>query len=312
MPTPQSSATHFETSSSSGKPVLGFIGMGLMGVPMTTRLLQAGFEVNVWIRNPDKLQQPARLGASPCTDLQALVRGSDIIMLCVSDTDAVKHIVEGPRGLKAFVKPGTIIVDFSSISPDATRDLADQLLNQCGAQWVDAPVSGGVSGAETGSLAIMAGGPEATIDAIRPILSHLSQRVTRMGQVGSGQTTKICNQMLVSCNLMVMAEVMAMAEKAGVDTHKIPQALKGGFADSLPLQLTGSRMADKDFEPVKWHVKTLLKDLDLSANLARQSNANTPMSQLARELMQQHANGGNQDKDPATLVELYSSGCHAP
>ncbi len=172
--------------------------------------------------------------------------------------------------------------------------------------WVDSPVSGGVAGAEQGTLAIMAGGPEAVIDRLRPVLAPLSQRVTRMGDVGAGQVTKICNQMIVSCNVLVMAEVMALAEKSGVDATAIPQALKGGFADSIPLQLTGPRMADRDFDPVKWHVKTLLKDLDMANDLARTMRSAIPMAGLGAELMRMHASQGNAERDPCTLVTMYT------
>jgi len=154
-------------------------------------------------------------------------------------------------------------------------------------------------------LVVMAGGDEAVIDRLRPVLSAVSQRVTRMGPVGSGQVTKICNQMLVSCNVLVMAEVMALAEQAGVASDCIPAALAGGFADSLPLQLTGPRMASREFDPVKWHVKTLLKDLDMANALASGVSSSVPMTGLAAELMRQHASRGNRDRDPATLVELY-------
>jgi 3-hydroxyisobutyrate dehydrogenase len=126
-----------------------------------------------------------------------------------------------------------------------------------------------------------------------------------MGPVGSGQVTKICNQMIVSCNVLVMAEVMAMAESAGVDSAQIPAALKGGFADSIPLQLTGPRMANRDFEEVKWHVKTLLKDLDMANHLAKTLQSSIPMAGLGAELMRLHGSKGNMDSDPCTLIEQY-------
>jgi 3-hydroxyisobutyrate dehydrogenase len=129
-----------------------------------------------------------------------------------------------------------------------------------------------------------------------------------MGDVGAGQVTKICNQMIVSCNVLVMAEVMALAEKSGVDSALIPQALQGGFADSIPLQLTGPRMAQRDYEPVKWHVKTLLKDLDMANTLAKNKLSSVPMAGLGAELMRQHASKGFNESDPCTLIELYQAG----
>lgn len=285
---------------------IGFIGMGLMGVPMTLRLLKAGFPVSVWNRNPVKTSIPEGAGARVASSVSDLVAASDVVMLCVSDTAAVESVVFGADGIAACARPGQILVDFSSIDPDATRQMAQRLQVQSGMHWVDAPVSGGVAGAEQGTLAIMAGGDITTIECLKPVLAPLSQRVTRMGPVGAGQVTKICNQMLVSCNVLVMAEVMALAEKAGVDAGQIPAALKGGFADSTPLQLTGPRMAGRDFEPVRWHVKTLLKDLDMANQLGKNLSAAVPMAGLGAELMRLHAGKGFADADPCTLINLYA------
>ncbi|MFP6845884.1 MAG: NAD(P)-dependent oxidoreductase [Thalassolituus sp.] len=287
------------------QPTIGFIGMGLMGVPMTLRLLGAGYEVRVWNRSIDKCAGVVSAGAILTDKLDDLVRHSDIVMLCVTDTAAVSDIVFGEAGVANSARAGQVLVDFSSIEPQATRMMADRLYTTSGCIWIDAPVSGGVAGAEQGTLAIMAGGPEDVLATIRPVLAPLSQRVTRVGDVGSGQVTKICNQMLVSCNVLVMAEVMALAEKAGVDAEQIPVALKGGFADSIPLQLTGPRMAKRDFDEVKWHVKTLLKDLDMANNLAKIMNSSAPMVGLGAELMRLHASQGNAERDPCTLVSMY-------
>lgn len=276
-----------------------------MGVPMSLRLLQAGHHVVVWNRSPGKVAELAEQGAGVADSVGQLVNQVDIIMLCVSDTYAVESVVLGEGGVLEHITHHQIVVDFSSIDPASTRTLS-ALLEQKGAAWVDAPVSGGVAGAESGQLVVMAGGEASIIDSLRPVLNAVSQRVTHMGPVGAGQVTKICNQMLVSCNVLVMAEVMALAEKSGVSADRIPTALAGGFADSLPLQLTGPRMANREYNPVKWHVKTLLKDLDMASMLAKNMTSSAPMSSLAAELMRQHASKGNQDSDPSTLVELYT------
>ena len=197
---------------------LGFVGMGLMGVPMTQRLLNAGFEVNVWNRDPDKLKDNRLTQAYHARTLKELVYKSDIVMTCVTDTDAVEAVVFADDGIAEHLQAGQLLIDFSSIAPEKTREFSQQLQQTCDALWIDAPVSGGVAGAEAGTLAVMAGGPAEIIDALQPVLSPLSQSVTRMGETGSGQATKICNQILVSCNIAVMAEVLAMAEKAGVDS----------------------------------------------------------------------------------------------
>ena len=285
---------------------IGFIGMGLMGIPMSCRLLTAGYTVSVWNRNPQKTHTPASQGAQVVSSIAQLCNDADIIMLCVSDTAAVQEIVLNSGGLLENLTAGKIIIDFSSIDPAATRELAMQVANKS-CSWLDTPVSGGVAGAEQGTLAIMAGGNAAILDSVRPILQTLSQSITRMGDVGTGQVTKICNQMIVSCNVLVMAEVMALAEKSGVDSRQIPQALKGGFADSIPLQLTGPRMAQRDYNPIKWHVKTLLKDLDMANTLAKNNLSAVPMAGLGAELMRQHASKGFNDSDPCTLIEMYQT-----
>jgi 3-hydroxyisobutyrate dehydrogenase len=286
---------------------IGLIGMGLMGIPMSCRLLTAGYSVSVWNRNPEKTQTPASQGAQVALTIAQLCNDVDIIMLCVSDTAAVQEIVLANDGLLENITAGKIIIDFSSIDPEATRELATHVANKS-CSWLDTPVSGGVAGAEQGTLAIMAGGDAQVLDSVRPILQVLSQSITRMGDVGAGQVTKICNQMIVSCNVLVMAEVIALAEKSGVDSRQIPQALKGGFADSIPLQLTGPRMAQRDYDPVKWHVKTLLKDLDMANALAKNNTSAVPMVGLGAELMRQHASKGFNDSDPCTLIEMYQNG----
>ena len=287
---------------------VGFIGIGLMGLPMCQRLLAASIPLTVWNRNLNKCQPLVELGAKQADTIEQLVQDIDVIMLCVSNTQAVQDVAQT---LIPHLRQGQIIVDFSSISPDATQALAKEVAN-AGVSWVDCPVSGGVAGAQAGTLAMMAGGDETTVASLEPLLLNLGQRLTYMGKSGAGQTTKICNQMIVSCNVLVIAEVMAMAKRAGVDASQIPLALTGGFADSTPLQLTGSRMATQDFDDVKWHVKTLLKDLDMAGDLSKALSSATPMAGLGAQLMRQHASNGFAEQDPATLVTLYEAMLNSP
>jgi 3-hydroxyisobutyrate dehydrogenase len=284
--------------------ILGFIGIGLMGKPMTLRLLNAGNKVYVWNRSPEKLQAVTEAGAIACSSVAELVKAVDVIILCLADTEVVESIVRNDIAING--SSGKLLIDLSSIHPENTKQLASLLRKQCGMGWVDAPVSGGVTGAEQGNLAIMAGGSEADIAVAREVLAPLYRQLTHMGEVGSGQITKICNQMIVSCNVMVIAEMMALAKQAGVDAAKIPQALAGGFADSKPLQITGTEMALEQFEPVKWRVKTLLKDLNMAVDIAKQCGNAVPMSGLAIQLMQLHCSHGFLEQDPSTLIKLYS------
>lgn len=230
-------------------------------------------------------------------------------MLCLANTEVVREVVFGPGGIVEGARPGQLLVDFSSQEPAATREMAAELEARTGMRWVDAPVSGGTPGAEAGTLAIMAGGREEDVERVRPVLAHLGQRLTRMGEVGAGQVTKVCNQMIVACNALVIAEVVALAERSGVDASLIASALAGGFADSKPLQILAPQMAASQFEPIKWHVRTLLKDLDTAVKLSREQGSATPMSGLAAQLMRLHGSQGNLECDPATLVELLREQC---
>ncbi|MGH8556887.1 MAG: NAD(P)-dependent oxidoreductase [Methylococcales bacterium] len=288
------------------KETLGFIGIGLMGKPMTLRLLGAGYRVTVWNRSREKLQSVIDAGASEAASIAQLTAQSEVILLSLADSAAVEAVVFGEAGIAENGSANKLIVDLSSIDPGATRRFAGDLYNRCGMHWVDSPVSGGVAGAEQGTLVIMAGGDQADILRIEPILRPLSQRLSHMGNIGAGQVTKICNQTIVSCNAMVIAEMIALAKQSGVDAEKIPDALAGGFADSKPLQILGPEMATETFEPIEWRVKTLLKDLNMAVDLARSQGRSIPMSGLAAQLMQLHASNDYLEQDPSTLIKMYS------
>ncbi|MBF7729316.1 NAD(P)-dependent oxidoreductase [Pseudomonas sp. N040] len=286
-------------------PSLAFAGLGLMGLPMCRRLLAAGFPLTVWNRSADKCLPLLEQGAWRVGTPGELCAAAEVVMLCLADTKAVAEVVFGPDGLAANGRPGQLLVDFSSLDPQRTREMAAELEARCGMRWVDAPVSGGVQGAAAGSLAIMAGGAFEDVERLRPLLAHLGQRVTHMGAVGAGQVSKLCNQMIVACNALVIAEAVALAERSGVDARLLADALAGGFADSKPLQILAPQMAERRFEPVKWHVRTLLKDLDGAVRLSRSSGTATPMSGLAAQLMRLHGQQGALEKDPSTLIELF-------
>jgi 3-hydroxyisobutyrate dehydrogenase len=285
-------------------PALGFAGIGLMGLPMCRRLLAAGYPLTVWNRNPAKCAPLVEAGARQVATPAELCRHAEVVMLCLADTSVVREVVFGKSGIAEGAKKDQLLVDFSSLEPTATREMATEL-GKTGMGWLDAPVSGGVVGAEAGSLAIMVGGTVADLERVKPVLLSLGQRVTHMGAVGAGQVTKACNQMIVACNVLVIAEVVALAERSGVDASLIAEALAGGFADSRPLQFLAPQMAESRFEPVKWHVRTLLKDLDTAVKFSREQGSATPISGLAAQLMRLHGGQGFLEKDPSTLVQLY-------
>jgi len=293
-------------------PSLGFAGIGLMGLPMCRRLLAAGYPLAVWNRNPDKCKPLVEAGARQVASPAELCQHADVVMLCLADTAVVREVVFGPAGIVEGARKGQLLVDFSSLEPNATREMAADLAGRTGMGWLDTPVSGGVVGAEAASLAIMVGGDTQDLERVRPVLLSLGQRVTHMGGVGAGQVTKACNQMIVACNALVIAEVVALAERSGVDASLIAEALAGGFADSRPLQFLAPQMAENRFEPVKWHVRTLLKDLDAAVKFSREQGSSTPISGLAAQLMRLHGSQGFLEKDPSTLVQMYREPDSAP
>ncbi|MGQ7247061.1 NAD(P)-dependent oxidoreductase [Halomonas sp. V046] len=287
-------------------PRLGFIGIGLMGDPITRRLSQAGFPVTLWNRSAAKAATvAAATDARVAGSIGELVESVDVIMLCLANTQVVRDVVLGDGGIAEHARAGQRLIDLSSSDPAATRDIAEALKARTGVGWVDAPVSGGVAGAEAGTLAIMCGGDTTDVDAARPLLAPLASRVTHMGEIGAGQVTKVCNQMLVGCAAAAIAEMVAMAEVSGVDAHRLCDALAGGFADSTPFRMLVPRMATRDFEAPSWHLRTLLKDLDTAVAHSQRITSATPMTGLAAQLLRAHHARGHGEKDPASLITAY-------
>ena len=263
---------------------LGYLGLGLMGFPMTRRLLNAGYEVAVWNRSAGKAAALVEAGAQPAASPREMATTATIVFMCVTDAAAVEKVVFGPDGLAASPGDGKLVVDFSSIHPDKARAIAARLKAANGMGWVDAPVSGGTKGAEEGTLAVMAGGDAADIERVRPYVLAMARRLTHMGPTGAGQTTKLCNQVIVGCAMAVLAEATRLATNAGIDAGRLPEALAGGFADSIPLQLFVPRMVRGIHSPPLGHIATMLKDLDTAADVARNTSSPVPMTTLAGQL----------------------------
>lgn len=276
---------------------IAFLGMGLMGTRMASRLLQAGYTVAVWNRSQHACEALIQQGATQL-ELDKIAQ-YPIILICLADDQAVQSVFDQ---IQPYLKAEQVIVDFSSLSVTATQQLA-QSAQQQQVTWIDSPVSGGTIGAEQGTLVIFAGGDEHTIQALEPIYTVLSQRVTRMGETGTGQATKICNQLIVAANSTLIAEAVALASQAGVDTTLLAPALAGGFADSKPFQILAPRMATHTFEPVQWKVQTLSKDLNNALKLAHSFNLNIPVAQKALLQLQAHQENGFADNDLATIIQ---------
>ena len=280
---------------------IAFLGMGLMGSRMATRLIQAGFSVAVWNRTASACDVLIDMGAT-ALELQDIGQ-YPVILTCLADDAAVQSVYDQ---IQAQLCAQQVIVDFSSLSVDQTKALAGQAqLHQV--QWIDSPVSGGTAGAEQGTLVIFAGGDLQTIQDLSLIYNVLSQRITRMGETGTGQATKICNQLIVAANSTLIAEAVALAAQAGVDTTLLAPALAGGFADSKPFQILTPRMATHTFEPVQWKVQTLSKDLNNAVQLAEQFNLKIPVAKQALSQLQSHQNKGYAEADLATVIQLVES-----
>ncbi|AXF43584.1 NAD(P)-dependent oxidoreductase [Acinetobacter johnsonii] len=275
---------------------IAFLGMGLMGSRMATRLLQAGFEVAVWNRTRSACDALIDLGATDLT-LQNIA-DYPVILTCLADDKAALSVYEQ---IEPFLTAKQVIIDFSSLSVEQTLSLAARA-EQKQVQWIDSPVSGGTIGAEQGTLVIFAGGDAQTIQDLSLIYNILSQRVTCMGNTGTGQATKICNQLIVAANSTLIAEAVALASKAGVDTRLLAPALAGGFADSKPFQILSPRMATHLFEPVQWKVQTLSKDLNNAVQLAAQHQLDIPVAARALQQLQVHQQQGYAEADLASVI----------
>ncbi len=286
---------------------LGYLGLGMMGFPMTRRLVDAGYDVTVWNRSSGKAAALVQAGAKLAGNPQDVAATANIIFMCLTDAAAVEEVVFGPDGLATVAGAGKLIVDFSSIHPDAARSIAARLKSANGMGWIDAPVSGGTMGAEQGTLAVMAGGDASDIERVRPYVLSMARRLTHMGPTGAGQTSKLCNQVIVGCAMAVLAEATRLAVNAGIDAKRLPEALAGGFADSIPLQLFVPRMAQGIHSPPLGHIATMLKDLDTVIDVARDTSSPVPMSALAAQLFRLAKAARGADADALEIYKLSAS-----
>lgn len=252
------------------KPQLGYIGLGIMGLPMARNLMDAGYPLTVWNRTPEKCQSLEQAGAvvadSPA-DLATL--GPAVIFINVTDTPDVEAILFGDDGLASTAKPGTIIVDHSTISPDATRDFAKRLAEQ-GVEFVDAPVSGGDIGAQQGTLSIMVGGRDEAVKKVMPMLQVVGKSIVHLGEPGLGQACKACNQVAGMVTLLGVCEAMALAKKSGLDLDKMIQVVGGGAAGSWQLTNLGPKIARGDHDP-GFMIDLVIKDLAIVLETAQRA-----------------------------------------
>ena len=286
---------------------LGYLGLGMMGFPMSRRLLNAGYDVAIWNRSAGKAKALIEAGATLAAKPQEVATSASIIFMCVTDAAAVENVVFGADGFATVPGAGKLVVDFSSIHPDKARAIATRLKTANGMSWVDAPVSGGTKGAEEGTLAVMAGGDAADIERIRPYVRAMARRLTHMGPTGAGQMTKLCNQVIVGCAMAVLAEATRLAVNSGIDAGKLPEALAGGFADSIPLQLFVPRMVQGIHSPPLGHIATMLKDLDTVGEVAHDTSTPVPMASLAAQLFRLAKAARGADVDALEIYKISAS-----
>ncbi len=275
---------------------IGFIGLGIMGRPMAGHLIKAGHALYSCINQTDAHPALLAAGLHVCESPKAVAEQSDVIITMLPDTPQVRTVLAGPQGVLEDIAPGKVIVDMSSISPAETRQLA-YAANDAGCEYLDAPVSGGQAGAESGSLTIMVGGNQQTFEQILPLLKIMGGNITRVGDVGTGQICKIANQIIVGLNIEAVAEALVFASRAGADPARVREALMGGFAASRVLEVHGDKMLRRQFEP-GFRIDLHRKDLNLAMNAARELGMSLPNSASTLQLFNSCAateNGGAQD-----------------
>jgi 2-hydroxy-3-oxopropionate reductase len=281
---------------------LGFVGAGIMGRPMAMNLIRAGYQLQVFSRQPQAatplIAEGATLAASPALAAQA----ADIIITMVSDTPDIEEVVLGNQGILNGAMAGSVVVDMSTISPSATRRIAATLQSR-GIEMLDAPVSGGEQGAICGSLSIMVGGKHAVFEQVLPVLSCLGDSITHIGDHGAGQVAKACNQLLVAQTIAAVAEVLHLARASKVAPDKVREALLGGFAYSKILEVHGKRMLDRHFAP-GFKAKLHLKDMHIALDAATELGIRLPGAELVMRHLATLVESGGGELDSAALVTL--------
>ena len=279
---------------------LGFIGLGVMGKPMATNLLKAGYPLTVWNRTRSKMDDLVKLGAAAGESPKDVAEKSDVVITIVSDSPDVEEVVLGPSGVIEGAKPGMILIDMSTISPTVTRKIAEKLVEK-GVKMLDAPVSGGDIGAKQGTLSIMVGGPKEAFDECLPILEVLGKRITYMGSNGMGQSTKLCNQVICVLNIEAVCEGLMLGAKLGLDLEKLLNVVTAGAAGSWMLSNLGPKMIKRDFEP-GFRISHQQKDLRLALTAAAEVNLPLPGTALVNQMFHSAEAEGLSAKGTQALI----------
>ena len=284
---------------------IGFIGLGTMGAPMARNLLKRGFALTVWGRRPEAIAPLVSAGAVAGESAADVASSSDIVMTMVTDTRAVEDVILGPRGVANGARSGVLVVDHSTIDPDATKRIAGELQAR-GIDMLDAPVSGGGAAADAGTLAIMVGGTGAALERATPALSCYGKSIVHIGPNGAGQVAKACNQICTIVNQLGAAEAMLLAERAGVDPRAVKEALMGGFAASRMLDLQAPKMIARDFEG-KVESRLHHKDIHIVLDLARSLGLELPASAAAADVLDRLQQRGGARHDSAEIFTVLET-----
>ena len=279
---------------------LGFIGLGIMGKPMAGHLLAGGHAVSVYDVNASSVHELVGKGATACASSKEVAAKSDIIIVMVPDTPDVEAVLFGADGVADGVRPGSIVVDMSSISPIATKEFARKLQEK-GVGMLDAPVSGGQVGAEKAILSIMVGGKPEIFEQIKPLFALMGKNIVHIGDNGAGQTCKVANQIAVAVTIAATAEALTFASKAGADPAKVREALMGGLASSRIMELLGERMIKRTFQP-GFRIRLHQKDLNLALQSARSLHMSIPSTAVAQEMFNAVAGRDGLDLDHSAMV----------
>lgn len=279
---------------------VGFIGLGTMGAAMAANIARGGFPLTVWNRTPGKAGPLLALGASEARHPAEVARSSDIVVICVADTPDVEAVVFGPDGLATGLAAGSLVIDCSTISPSATRTIAERLRTR-GVAFLDAPVSGGSEGARDGTLTIFVGGEASDLDRARPVLERLGRTITHVGPVGAGQVTKAVNQVMIAGIYLSVAEGIVLAIRAGLDPSIVVAALGGGAARSWVLENRSERMIVNDY-PLGFRVALHRKDLAIALDLARDVGAALPVAAWCEQVETALVATGHGDEDLSAVA----------
>ncbi|MBM3129551.1 MAG: 2-hydroxy-3-oxopropionate reductase [Chloroflexi bacterium] len=281
---------------------IGFIGLGIMGKPMSQHLLNAGFPLTVLDLNKSAVDELVAAGARAGTSPKDVAAQSDIVVTMLPDSPQVEEVILGKEGVLEGLRAGALVVDMSTILPSVARRVAQAARAQ-GADALDAPVSGGQVGAQNATLTIMVGGAQAAFDRAKPIFEKMGKNITLVGEAGAGQITKAANQIIVAGTIAAVSEALLLAAKAGADPAKVRAALMGGFASSRILELHGDRMIQRTFAP-GFKIKLHRKDLNIILNTARELGVALPVSANITEMMNGLIANGSGDLDHSAFVTL--------